>query len=228
MDVIIIRIFWCSRWRDYWSLHFSGNDYLLYNPLCKPSWHKESQVVIVGKDNKQPTTLTSSSDRLMRWISMVIMGKLMKTTLVKKVVHDSSIYNLCKNKDQPNNTKFIFWRTHSSIHAASSSLPPIVVPIRVYITFGVIEKQNLHSILESIWTWHFFLISPNLISRRWTTHFRLVVNNLTLNKRRYQEALLGKQDFNINRKGKLIKYNFFATKHSCIHHSNIWSLNLFN
>jgi hypothetical protein len=47
---------------------------------------------------------------------------------------------LCKNKDQPNNTKFIFWRTHPSIHAPSSSLPPIVVPIRVYITFGVIEK----------------------------------------------------------------------------------------
>jgi hypothetical protein len=142
---------------------------------------------------------------------MVIMGKLMKTTLVKKVVHDSSFY-LCKNKDQPNNTKFIFWRTHSSIHTPSSSLPPRVVPIRVYITFGAIEKQNLHSILESIWTWHFFLISPNLINRRWTTtHFGLiVVNNLTLNKRRSQEALLGKQDFNINKKGELIKYNLFC------------------
>ncbi len=140
------------------------------------------------------------------------MGKLMKTTLVKKVVHDSSFYNLCKNKDQPNNTKFIFWRTHSSIHTPSSSLPPIVVPIRVYITFGAIEKQNLYSILESIWTWHFFLISPNLINRRWTTtHFGLiVVNNLTLNKRRSQEALLGKQDFNINKKGELIKYNLFC------------------
>jgi len=215
MDVIIMRIFWCSCWRGYWSLHFSGNDYLLYNPLCKPTWHKESWVVIVGKDNRQPTTLTSSSDRNKRWISMVIMGKLMKTTLVNKVVRDSSFYNLCKNKDQPNNTKFVFWKTHSSIHAPSSSLPPIVVPIRVYNTFGVIEKQNLHSILESIWTWHFFLISTDLINKRWTTtHFVLiVVNNLTLNKRRYQEALLEKQDFNINRKGELIKYNFFATKH---------------
>jgi len=146
---------------------------------------------------------------------MVIMGKLMKTTLVKKVVHDSSFYNLCKNKDQPNNTKFIFWRTHSSIHAPSSSLPPIVVPRRFYMTFGAIEKQNLHSILESIWTWHFCLISPNLLNRMWTTtHFGLiVVNNLTLNKRRYQEALLRKQDFNINKKGELIKYNFFVTKH---------------
>jgi hypothetical protein len=214
MDAIIIRIFWCSHWRGCWSLHFSGDDYLLYNPLCKRTWHK-SRVVIVGKYNRQPRTLTNSSDKNKRWISTVIMGKLMKTTLIRKVVHDLSLYNLCKNKDQPNNTKFILWRTHSSIHTPSSSLPPIVLSIRVYVTFGVIEKQNVHSILESIWTWHFFLISPNLINMRWTiTHFGLiVVNNLTLNKRRYQEALLGKQDFLINRKGELIKYNFFVTKH---------------